>query len=245
MTVLGAPPPTPPSVPISTQYYILEHLRKTHTQISILDLLKSSPTHQEILNRALQKTHVPGDIDPTQFQALVAHLSTTYHLSFTQCDAMFPDPNYIHPLNIELVIKHYKLKRVLIDNGSTLNLCTLKFIMQIGYIVKNLYNQCITIKAYDNVEKSSVGMINLPIQVGPIIQDTLCHIVDLDLPFNILLGRPWIHVMQVVSSTYHQCLKFPYQGYEITIHGALNHLNFVMLLKHLLHIPIIAQVLML
>ena len=26
---------------------------------------------------------------------------------------------------------------------------------------------------------------------------------------NVILGRPWIHEMKVVPSTYHQCVKLP------------------------------------
>ena len=49
--------------------------------------------------------------------------------------------------------------------------------------------------------------------------DVTCQVLDLDLPYNILLGRPWIHGMQAVASTYHQCVKFPYGNQEITVHG--------------------------
>lgn len=31
------------------------------------------------------------------------------------------------------------------------------------------------------------------------------------------LGRPWIHNMQFVSSTYHQCIKFLFNSMEIII----------------------------
>lgn len=27
--------------------------------------------------------------------------------------------------------------------------------------------------------------------------------------FNIILGRPWIHIMKAVPLTYHQCIRFP------------------------------------
>jgi hypothetical protein len=87
----------------------------------------------------------------------------------------------------------------------------------LGCAEANITNEIIIIKAYDNLERTSEGTIILPIHVGPVIQETLCHVVDLDLPYNILLGRPWIHSMQAVPSTYHQCIKFPYHGAEITI----------------------------
>lgn len=94
---------------------------------------------------------------------MVAHLSSTYHLSFTQFDAMVLDLDHIRSLNIEAIVKRHKVKLVLIDNGSSLNLYTLRFVTQVGYTITYMHNQCITIKAYDNVERSLVGMINLPI----------------------------------------------------------------------------------
>lgn len=129
---------------------------------------------------------------------MVAHLSSTYHINFTQYDATVPDSNHTHPLNIEVVVK-----QVMINNSSALNLCTLIFITQVGYVITDMHNQCITIKAYDDVERSLVGMRNLPPQVGQVPQSMLCHVVDLDLPWNSLLGHPWIHAMQAIPSTYH------------------------------------------
>lgn len=74
----------------------------------------------------------------------------------------------------------------------------------------------ITIKAYDDEERATEGLVVFPIQVGPIQKDTIYQVLDIDLSYNILLGRPWIHEMQAVPSTYHQCLKFPYNGQEIS-----------------------------
>jgi len=106
----------------------------------------------------------------------------------------------------------------MIDNGSTLNICTLKFIKQAGYTEADIISEVITIKSYDNLERTKEGTIFLPIKVGSVIQETLCHVIDLNLPFNILLGFPWIHAMKVVPSTYHQYIKFLHQGTEVTIH---------------------------
>lgn len=45
----------------------------------------------------------------------------------------------------------------------------------------------------------------------------MCQVLDIDLTYNILLGCPWINEMQAIPSTYHQCVKFPYNGQEISI----------------------------
>ena len=57
----------------------------------------------------------------------------------------------------------------------------------------------------------------LPLHIGPIERDVTCQVLDIPLDYNILLGRPWIHEMRAVPSTYHQCVKFPFHGSEVTI----------------------------
>lgn len=47
--------------------------------------------------------------------------------------------------------------------------------------------------------------------------------LDKELTYNILLGRPWIREMQAEPSTYHQCLKFPFNGQAVTIAADSNN----------------------
>lgn len=89
----------------------------------------------------------------------------------------------------------------------------------------------IVIKAYDYEECSSKGIIILPIKIGPASLDIAFQVLNLELPYNLLLGKPWIHSMKVVPSTYHQCLKFPYKGTEITVAGDPNPFQYCNNLK--------------
>ena len=57
----------------------------------------------------------------------------------------------------------------------------------------------------------------LPLHVGPVERNVTCQVLDIPFSYNILLGRPWIHEMRVVPSTYHQCVKFPFHGSKVTI----------------------------
>nr|XP_016478279.1 PREDICTED: uncharacterized protein LOC107799654 [Nicotiana tabacum] len=41
-----------------------------------------------------------------------------------------------------------------------------------------------------------------------VIKTTLFEVVDGDMGYNIIMGRPWLHEMKVVPSTYNQFLKF-------------------------------------
>lgn len=106
----------------------------------------------------------------------------------------------------------------MIDGGTGLNIYTYNLVKQFGFSEHAIDpRRKLIIKAYDEEERSSKGLVVLPIRVGPVEKDFLCQVLDLPLTYNILLGRPWIHSIQVVPSTYHQCLKFPHNGVEVTI----------------------------
>lgn len=77
----------------------------------------------------------------------------------------------------------------------------------------------ITIKAYDKVESPSKGLIMLPIRIGPVEKDVVFQVLDIPLAYTLFLRRPWIHDIQGIPSTYHQCIKFPFNGTEIVIPG--------------------------
>ncbi|XP_070035159.1 uncharacterized protein [Nicotiana tomentosiformis] len=53
------------------------------------------------------------------------------------------------------------------------------------------------------------GEILLPTNAEGVMKMTLFEVVDSDMGYNIILGRPRIHEIKVVTSTYHQLLKFP------------------------------------
>ena len=61
----------------------------------------------------------------------------------------------------------------------------------------------IAIKAYDDGEQFSMVFIILPSRVGPTIENTLFHVLDIEMNYNMMLGHPMIHVMKLVPSTYH------------------------------------------
>ncbi len=75
------------------------------------------------------------------------------------------------------------------------------------------------INAYDEVERSSKGLIVLPVRVGPIEKDIVFQVLDIPLAYNLFLGCPWLHDMQAIPSTYHQCVKFSHNGTKVIISG--------------------------
>lgn len=69
------PPPKPPPMSSTHRYDLLDQLGKTPAQISILEILKTSSIHKEILEQALLESRIPNNINATQFQALIGNLA--------------------------------------------------------------------------------------------------------------------------------------------------------------------------
>jgi len=201
----------------------MDQLHKTPAHISMLELLRLSPSHKSILDKALAEASIPMNITEEQFQTMVGHITSPHSLSFTEKDDMSITQPHNTSLHIEAFIHKHKIKRVLINGGVGLNICTLKLILTLGFLEKAIdLKRKIMIKAYDEEERTSKGIVTLPIRVGPVVKDVACQVLDMELAYNILLGQPWIHALKAVPSTCHQCIKFPHEGQEITIQGDPN-----------------------
>lgn len=77
--------------------------------------------------------------------------------------------------------------------------------------------------------------------MGAAIIETTYQVIDLKLPYNLLLGRLWIHMLQGVLSKFHQCLKFPRVRKEVTIYAKLEPFHYYVQLeekyKKMQHVP--------
>ena len=51
-------------------------------------------------------------------------------------------------------------------------------------------------------------MVALPVRVDLYNVITEFYVVDVE-SHNAILGRPWLHMMKVVPSTYHQLVRYP------------------------------------
>ena len=70
-----------------------------------------------------------------------------------------------------------------------------------------------TLKAFDGRTYTPYGILsNLQVKLRDKIVEIEVEIIDENLDYKILLGRPWIYTMVVVVSTYFRKISFPVQG---------------------------------
>ena len=73
--------------------------------------------------------------------------------------------------------------------------------------------------AFDGTRQSVIGEIDLPVQIRPHTCQVTFQVMDINLAYSCLLGRPWIHSIGVVPSTLHQKLKFMVEGRLVIVSG--------------------------
>ena len=104
---------------------------------------------------------------------------------------------------VTLKIGGYDVKRVLVDQGSAIEI-----MYHNPYKGLNLKPEDLT--AYDSplvsFERKIVipkGQIRLPIQIDSEIVEVDFIVVDSYSPYTAIVAKPWLHALGVVSSTLH------------------------------------------
>ena len=101
-----------------------------------------------------------------------------------------------------------KVPMVLIDNGSTLNVCPFRTALTIGLDVETIIPSPLTVRAYDNTSRKVMGTFKAPCTIDPIETILEFHVMDIT-PNNLLLGRAWLHPIGAIPSFLHQKMKIP------------------------------------
>ncbi|XP_070045714.1 uncharacterized protein [Nicotiana tomentosiformis] len=121
-------------------------------------------------------------------------------------------------LVISVLVNKIQVKRVLIDPGSSANIIRSRVMEQLG-----LQDQVVpavrVLNGFNMACETTKGKITLPVNTAETIQETKFYVIEGDMRYNALLGRPWIDNMRAVPSTQHQALKFPTPDRVKTVYG--------------------------
>jgi hypothetical protein len=146
-----------------------------------------------------------------------AFLETTNAITFTDENMDVQYPDHRRPLYLSATINEVQVRHVLVDTDSCINLIPLSTIQAAEISQKKIQRAPMEIKGFGGIGEYTKEHIQLVLKVGPIVALTRFHVVDSVVPYHILLGRPWLHKNQLVSSTYHQCVKGRLNGKPIWI----------------------------
>ncbi|XP_058784698.1 uncharacterized protein LOC131659539 [Vicia villosa] len=116
-----------------SEYKVVDQLSQTQSKISILQLLLCSETHRNALLRLLGTAFVPPEISVNQLEGVVSNINAGNGLGFTDADLPSEGRKHNRSLHISVECKGTMLSRVLVDNGSSLNVLPKSSLMRLDY----------------------------------------------------------------------------------------------------------------
>ena len=144
-------------------------------------------------------------------QSSVCHCCVT-KITFSDDDLLLGTKPHNRPLYTAGFVRGQNVSRILIDDGSAVNIIPLKTVKELGIPMDELLESRLMIQGFNQEGQRAIGRIILDLHIDGMQSSPLLHVIDSKATYNILLGRPWIHENSVVPSSLHQCFKYIKNG---------------------------------
>ena len=97
-------------------------------------------------------------------------------------------------LHITVLCRERVVNRFLVDDGSGLNICPLSTLRELRFDLGKLEQNHVNVRAFDGVQRDTLGAVNLTIQMGPAEFSAQYQVLDIDTCYNLLLTRSFIYM---------------------------------------------------
>jgi len=142
----------------------------------------------------------------------LSHGVCTTEISFNDEDLLLGSKLHNRPLFIKGYVDEKIVNRILVDDGSAVNILPLKTMRELGIPMDELFPSHLMIQGFNQGGQNAIGKIRLAMHMEDMESNALFHVIDAKTTYNMLLGRPWIHENGIISSTLHQCFKYCRDG---------------------------------
>ncbi|XP_070028749.1 uncharacterized protein [Nicotiana sylvestris] len=169
-------------------YSVVEQLKKTPAQISLLSLLIHSDEHRRALMKILNEAHVPNEISVNHLETIADKIFEVNRVTFSDDD--LPVEGTEHNKTLYLTVKYEELAvtRALVDNGSSANIFPLSTLNQLKIDHGRIHKNNICVRGFDGGGTATVGDIILELTIGPVRFTIEFQVLDVVVFYNLLLG---------------------------------------------------------
>ncbi|KAL0004876.1 hypothetical protein SO802_012437 [Lithocarpus litseifolius] len=146
----------------------IEPVRNKVTTEEVEEFLKTiRKVHRKALLKVLKETHVPTSITESSFKGMVSFVLATNQVSFS--DDELPLEGRDHTLAMHIVVKCEDMivARVLIDNGSALNVYSMAALELLKVDMSIIKPSIMIIRAFNGTRYELQGEIELMIEISP------------------------------------------------------------------------------
>ena len=141
-------------------------------------------------------------------------------LSFLDVDKQGTIQPHDDALVVTLRIGGYDVKRVMIDQGSATEIMYPDLYKGLGLKLEDLTVYSSPLVSFEGKTVVPKGQIRLLVQAGTDVVEVNFIMVDAFSPYTAIMGRPWLHSLGAVSSTFHQKIKYLSGGQVLEIVGS-------------------------
>ena len=156
-----------------------------------------------LLVKILNEAHVVQDISVEGFRGIINNITVNNHLTFADKEMPVEGRGHNKALHVYVKCMDDIVAKVLIDNGSSLNVMPKTTLDKLPFDASYMRPSSMVVRAFDGSRCDVRGEIDLPIQIGPHTCQITFQVMDINPAYSCLQGRPWIHSVGVVPSTWH------------------------------------------
>ena len=150
--------------------------------------------------------------EPDERESKRARVSATPLIGFTEDDKQGTIQPHEDALVVTLRIGGYDVKRVLVDQGSAVEVMYSDLYKGLNLKQEDLSPYDSPLVSFEGKIVIPKGMIRLPVQADSDVVEVDFIVVDAYSPYTAIVARPWFHALGAVSSTLHQKVKYPSGG---------------------------------
>ena len=165
----------------------------------------SKKTHKTYL-RMVQNVQLTGSIPK------MARIDNPV-IRFSKEDARRLHHPHDDALVVSLQIKDYNMHRVLVDNGSSVDILYYLAFEQMRIDREQPAPINAPLVGFEGTKVFLLGAVMLAVTIGDypqqITKDVTFLVIDCSSDYNAILERPTLNSWKVVTSTYHLMIKFP------------------------------------
>ena len=133
-------------------------------------------------------------------------------LSFSDEDKVGTYQPHDDALVVTLKMGGYDVRRVLVDQDSGVEIMYPDLYNGLNLKLEDLVSYDSPLVGFDWQIVILKGLIKLPVQVESEVVEVSFIVVDAYSPYTAILAKPWLHAMEVISSTLHLKVKYPSEG---------------------------------
>nr|XP_016514663.1 PREDICTED: uncharacterized protein LOC107831416 [Nicotiana tabacum] len=140
----------------TTDYEVIDQLRKSPSQVSLLSLLVSSTEHQKVLIKTLNEAYVPIETIVEQLERMAERFFAINQISFSKND--LPPEGAAHNKSLHLIVKYegYYVKRVMLDGRSGVDIYPLSTLQRMEIGTERIRPNNICVRAFDGIKRDII-----------------------------------------------------------------------------------------